>query len=139
MVERPENDQGDRRRRYYSCHGQSPNRTFCGGTGTCLLLHIISFFPYKSYFNVAFLTLGPAVLTHSRAQILQAIGIDYIDESEVLTPADEQHHINKHTFRIPFVCGATSLGTFFEFVYAWFGFRYGPNQTRNLFLFDSVG
>ncbi|CAE7215284.1 unnamed protein product [Rhizoctonia solani] len=44
------------------------------------------------------------------AQILQAIGIDYIDESEVLTPADEQHHINKHTFRIPFVCGATSLG-----------------------------
>ncbi|CAE6423918.1 unnamed protein product [Rhizoctonia solani] len=44
------------------------------------------------------------------AQILQAIGIDYIDESEVLTPADEQHHINKHSFRIPFVCGATSLG-----------------------------
>ncbi|CAE6479827.1 unnamed protein product [Rhizoctonia solani] len=44
------------------------------------------------------------------AQILQAIGVDYIDESEVLTPADEQHHINKHSFRIPFVCGATSLG-----------------------------
>ncbi|KAG8932163.1 Pyridoxal 5'-phosphate synthase subunit snz1 [Tulasnella sp. 418] len=44
------------------------------------------------------------------AQILQAIGIDYIDESEVLTPADEAHHINKHNFRIPFVCGATSLG-----------------------------
>ncbi|KAH7341480.1 vitamin B6 biosynthesis protein [Rhizoctonia solani] len=44
------------------------------------------------------------------AQILQAIGIDYIDESEVLTPADEQHHIGKHSFKIPFVCGATSLG-----------------------------
>ncbi|KAF8337527.1 SOR/SNZ family-domain-containing protein [Cantharellus anzutake] len=44
------------------------------------------------------------------AQIIQAIGADYIDESEVLTPADEEHHINKHDFRIPFVCGATSLG-----------------------------
>ncbi|KAG9044267.1 Pyridoxal 5'-phosphate synthase subunit snz1 [Tulasnella sp. UAMH 9824] len=44
------------------------------------------------------------------AQILQAIGIDYIDESEVLTPADETHHIVKHNFRVPFVCGATSLG-----------------------------
>jgi len=44
------------------------------------------------------------------AQILQSIGIDYIDESEVLTPADDQHHINKSTFRIPFVCGCTSLG-----------------------------
>ncbi|QRV90007.1 pyridoxine biosynthesis protein [Ceratobasidium sp. AG-Ba] len=44
------------------------------------------------------------------AQILQAIGIDYIDESEVLTPADEQHHINKQTFKVPFVCGCTSLG-----------------------------
>jgi len=44
------------------------------------------------------------------AQILQAIGIDYIDESEVLTPADEAHHIAKNNFRIPFVCGATSLG-----------------------------
>ncbi|KDQ16287.1 hypothetical protein BOTBODRAFT_30991 [Botryobasidium botryosum FD-172 SS1] len=44
------------------------------------------------------------------AQIVQAIGVDYIDESEVLTPADEAHHINKHTFRVPFVCGATNLG-----------------------------
>ncbi|CUA68544.1 pyridoxine biosynthesis protein [Rhizoctonia solani] len=44
------------------------------------------------------------------AQILQALGVDYIDESEVLTPADEQHHINKHGFKVPFVCGATSLG-----------------------------
>ncbi|KAH9854105.1 vitamin B6 biosynthesis protein [Lenzites betulinus] len=44
------------------------------------------------------------------AQILQAIGIDYIDESEVLTPADEEHHINKHAFKIPFVCGARNLG-----------------------------
>jgi pyridoxal 5'-phosphate synthase pdxS subunit len=44
------------------------------------------------------------------AQILEAIGVDYIDESEVLTPADEAHHINKHTFRVPFVCGCRNLG-----------------------------
>lgn len=44
------------------------------------------------------------------AQILQAIGIDYIDESEVLTPADEEHHINKHAFDVPFVCGCRNLG-----------------------------
>ena len=44
------------------------------------------------------------------AQVLQALGIDYIDESEVLTPADEQHHIDKHAFTIPFVCGARDLG-----------------------------
>lgn len=44
------------------------------------------------------------------AQVIQALGIDYIDESEVLTPADEEHHINKHTFKIPFVCGCRNLG-----------------------------
>lgn len=44
------------------------------------------------------------------AQILEAIGVDYIDESEVLTPADEQHHVNKHDFNVPFVCGARNLG-----------------------------
>jgi len=44
------------------------------------------------------------------AQILEAIDIDYIDESEVLTPADESHHINKHLFKVPFVCGARNLG-----------------------------
>ncbi len=44
------------------------------------------------------------------AQVLQAIGVDYIDESEVLTPADEAHHIDKWTFTVPFVCGATNLG-----------------------------
>ncbi len=44
------------------------------------------------------------------AQILEAIGVDYIDESEVLTPADEEHHINKHEFSVPFVCGARNLG-----------------------------
>ncbi len=44
------------------------------------------------------------------AQILEAIGVDYIDESEVLTPADESHHINKHEFKIPFVCGCRNLG-----------------------------
>ena len=44
------------------------------------------------------------------AQILEAIGVDYIDESEVLTPADDQFHINKHPFKIPFVCGCRNLG-----------------------------
>jgi pyridoxal 5'-phosphate synthase pdxS subunit len=44
------------------------------------------------------------------AQILEALGVDYIDESEVLTPADEEHHINKHLFKIPFVCGCRNLG-----------------------------
>jgi pyridoxal 5'-phosphate synthase pdxS subunit len=44
------------------------------------------------------------------AQILEALGVDYIDESEVLTPADEAHHIHKHTFKVPFVCGCRNLG-----------------------------
>jgi len=44
------------------------------------------------------------------AQILEAIGVDYIDESEVLTPADEHHHIDKHAFKVPFVCGCRNLG-----------------------------
>ncbi|HDI60298.1 MAG TPA: pyridoxal 5'-phosphate synthase lyase subunit PdxS [Desulfobacteraceae bacterium] len=44
------------------------------------------------------------------AQILEAIGVDYIDESEVLTPADERHHVDKHRFKIPFVCGCRNLG-----------------------------
>jgi pyridoxal 5'-phosphate synthase pdxS subunit len=44
------------------------------------------------------------------AQVLQELGVDYIDESEVLTPADEAHHVNKWDFTVPFVCGATNLG-----------------------------
>ncbi len=44
------------------------------------------------------------------AQILEALGVDYIDESEVLTPADEAHHINKNDFKVPFVCGCRNLG-----------------------------
>ncbi len=44
------------------------------------------------------------------AQILEAIGVDYIDESEVLTPADESNHIDKHEFKVPFVCGCRNLG-----------------------------
>lgn len=44
------------------------------------------------------------------AQILEAIGVDYIDESEVLTPADEEHHVYKHAFKVPFVCGCRNLG-----------------------------
>lgn len=46
----------------------------------------------------------------AEAQILQALNIDFIDESEVLTPADDEYHINKHEFRIPFVCGCRNLG-----------------------------
>ena len=44
------------------------------------------------------------------AQVLEALGVDFIDESEVLTPADEAHHINKHDFKVPFVCGCRNLG-----------------------------
>jgi len=44
------------------------------------------------------------------AQILEAIGVDYIDESEVLTPADQHHHVDKYAFKIPFVCGCRNLG-----------------------------
>jgi pyridoxal 5'-phosphate synthase pdxS subunit len=44
------------------------------------------------------------------AQILEHIGVDYIDESEVLTPADDAHHINKNKFKVPFVCGCKNLG-----------------------------
>src|SRR2546428_3927489 len=44
------------------------------------------------------------------AQVLEAIGVDYVDESEVLTPADEKHHVDKHGFKVPFVCGARDLG-----------------------------
>ncbi|HWN80666.1 MAG TPA: pyridoxal 5'-phosphate synthase lyase subunit PdxS, partial [Candidatus Udaeobacter sp.] len=44
------------------------------------------------------------------AQILEALEVDYIDESEVLTPADEEHHIDKHAFKVPFVCGCRNLG-----------------------------
>jgi pyridoxal 5'-phosphate synthase pdxS subunit len=44
------------------------------------------------------------------ARILEALGVDYIDESEVLTPADEEHHIDKKTYKVPFVCGARNLG-----------------------------
>ncbi len=44
------------------------------------------------------------------ARILEVLGVDYIDESEVLTPADEEHHVSKHDFKVPFVCGARNLG-----------------------------
>ena len=46
----------------------------------------------------------------AEAQVLEAIGVDYVDESEVLTPADEEHHINKWPYKVPFVCGARNLG-----------------------------
>ncbi|MCR4407151.1 MAG: pyridoxal 5'-phosphate synthase lyase subunit PdxS [Anaerolineae bacterium] len=44
------------------------------------------------------------------AQVLEALGVDFIDESEVLTPADEEHHVDKHAFKVPFVCGCRNLG-----------------------------
>ncbi len=46
----------------------------------------------------------------AEAKILEALGVDFIDESEVLTPADDKYHINKHEFKVPFVCGARNLG-----------------------------
>lgn len=53
----------------------------------------------------------------AEAQILEAIGVDFIDESEVLTPADPTHHINKHLFKTPFVCGACNLGEALRRIY----------------------
>jgi pyridoxal 5'-phosphate synthase pdxS subunit len=46
----------------------------------------------------------------AEAQVLEALGVDFIDESEVLTPADDQYHIDKHLFKVPFVCGCRNLG-----------------------------
>ena len=46
----------------------------------------------------------------AEAQVLEALGVDFIDESEVLTPADEEHHVDKHAFDVPFVCGCRNLG-----------------------------
>src|SRR6266568_1631110 len=46
----------------------------------------------------------------AEAQILEELGVDFVDESEVLTPADEAHHVDKHAFKVPFVCGARNLG-----------------------------
>src|SRR3989442_7738175 len=46
----------------------------------------------------------------AEAQILQELGVDHVDESELLTPADEAHHVDKHAFKVPFVCGARNLG-----------------------------
>jgi pyridoxal 5'-phosphate synthase pdxS subunit len=46
----------------------------------------------------------------AEAQVLEALGVDFIDESEVLTPADEEHHVDKHPFKVPFVCGCRNLG-----------------------------
>src|ERR1700726_2547381 len=66
----------------------------------------------KSIINtVSIPVMAKARIGHfAEAQILQQIGVDFIDESEVLTPADEAHHIDKHAFTTPFVCGARNLG-----------------------------
>ena len=61
--------------------------------------------------SVAIPVMAKARIGHFvEAQILEALGVDYIDESEVLTPADVEHHINKHPFKVPFVCGCRNLG-----------------------------
>jgi len=61
--------------------------------------------------NVSIPVMAKARIGHfAEAQILQQLGVDFIDESEVLTPADEAHHIDKHAFTTPFVCGARDLG-----------------------------
>jgi pyridoxal 5'-phosphate synthase pdxS subunit len=61
--------------------------------------------------NVSIPVMAKCRIGHfAEAQILQELGVDYIDESEVLTPADEAHHVNKHAFTVPFVCGARDLG-----------------------------
>ncbi|MGB7189636.1 MAG: pyridoxal 5'-phosphate synthase lyase subunit PdxS [Acidobacteriaceae bacterium] len=61
--------------------------------------------------NVSIPVMAKARIGHfAEAQILQQLGVDFIDESEVLTPADEAHHIDKHAFKTPFVCGARDLG-----------------------------
>ena len=60
---------------------------------------------------VTFPVMAKARIGHfAEAQVLEALEVDYIDESEVLTPADEAHHIDKWAFKVPFVCGATNLG-----------------------------
>jgi pyridoxal 5'-phosphate synthase pdxS subunit len=61
--------------------------------------------------NVSIPVMAKVRIGHfAEAQILEALGVDYIDESEVLTPADEEHHVDKHAFKVPFVCGARNLG-----------------------------
>lgn len=61
--------------------------------------------------SVSIPVMAKARIGHSvEAQVLQHLGVDYVDESEVLSPADYTHHIDKHAFEVPFVCGATNLG-----------------------------
>ncbi len=65
----------------------------------------------RCHYNGAPVHRAKARIGHfTSAQILEAMGCDYIDESEVLTPADEVHHIDKKAFKVPFVCGARNLG-----------------------------
>lgn len=88
--ERSSYDQADRQCRDYPRHGQGENR------------------PHRRSSGKLFFKYCPS--SYGVEQILQAIGVDYIDESEVLTPADDEYHINKHGFKVPFVCGARDLG-----------------------------
>jgi pyridoxal 5'-phosphate synthase pdxS subunit len=61
--------------------------------------------------NVSIPVMAKVRIGHAaEARVLEALGVDYIDESEVLTPADDENHVNKHDFKVPFVCGAKDLG-----------------------------
>jgi hypothetical protein len=84
--------------------GHDPRRGRRGPHGQALLIkQIIQ--------AVSIPVMAKARIGHfAEAQILQELGVDFIDESEVLTPADEAHHIDKHAFTTPFVCGARNLG-----------------------------
>ena len=66
---------------------------------------------YEIMENVTIPVMAKIRIGHfAEAQVLEALGVDYIDESEVLTPADEHNHVDKTKFKIPFVCGARNLG-----------------------------
>ncbi len=66
----------------------------------------------------------------TEARILEALEVDYIDESEVLTPADEEHHIDKRGFKVPFVCGARNLGEALRRIAEGAAWRFAPRVKR---------
>lgn len=67
-------------------------------------------------------------------QIIQALGVDYIDESEVLTPADEKHHVVKHGFKTPFVCGCRNLGEALRRISEGAAMSKAPNEENFLYI-----
>src|SRR6202453_1286995 len=78
-----------------------------GGVARMAAIRVIR----ESMETVSIPVMAKARIGHfTEARILESLGVDYIDESEVLTPADEEHHIDKNDFKVPFVCGARNLG-----------------------------